>query len=56
MAKKTISLANEVVSIKIGQQAENVTPPPGYSAEHVIQILTKDSTWTLCCEGLDDLL
>ncbi len=53
---KTICLS-DLVQVKTGAAVEKVTPPVGYSADYLLQLITRENqTWTLCAEGVDDML
>ena len=54
-AKSTILVPKDVIAIKIGSDTK-VKPPANRSVDFLIKIITRNSTWHLCAENVDDML
>ncbi len=55
IANKTLDIPNEVIAIDQGSQV-NSPSPPGLSADHLIKLITREDSWILCAENIDEML
>lgn len=59
IAKQTLIMSSEVVSISIGGDVEGVPPPETHRSEDLIKInaaTARNDSWILCADNLDDML
>ena len=55
IAKNTLFVPKDVIAIKIGSDTK-IKPPSNRSADYLLKIITKNSTWALCAESIDEML
>jgi hypothetical protein len=45
----------KVIAIKVGAEV-NAKAPSGFSIDYLIKLITRDDSWILCAENIDDML
>ena len=55
IAEKTLSIPNDIISIRVGSQVD-AKAPDGLSMDYLIKLESRDSKWVLCAESIDDML
>lgn len=55
VAKKTISIPNDVIAIKTGADVDNKAPDSSSQAS-MIKLILRENNWILCAEDIDDML
>lgn len=55
IAKKTLYVPRDVIQIIIGANADT-RAPDGLSMEFLLKLVTRDGSWVLCAENIDDML
>ena len=55
VAKKTLNVHRDIIAIKTGLDVESKSPE-GKKQDYLIRLITREDSWVLCADDIDNML